>query len=805
MATSATSMIARAELRHRWGSLLGVTVLVAVVAAAVLTALVGAHRSASAVERFRNWAGASDLEYQSDELTGASDMLAAARAQPATEQAGLRHLVNIWPTDGSNDLAVMSDPEGVYGNDLDRPRVIEGRMPAPDAPDEVLLNELAVAATGLHVGDHIEANTWSQDDLTALFDNSGFPGFNGPHLDLEVVGIGRPPDGLSGSQRRTAPYAIGSPAFLAAHPGIGAWPPAVVIRLREGADPGPLDEAISAVQLSSTEDAAPGGFHSASTKATDVYLDAANTATASLVVGLLLFAVAATLAGGLAVGQAVQRQLAGSVTPSATLAALGSTRGEIARARSVPIVASALVGVVVGAGGAVALSPLLPIGLVRRAEIDPGMLVDPVVLAVGSVVIVLLVWGWALLVARRQAGAVARSTSEHRVPLVARLARRAGSSPALAMGLRMAGDRGRGANAVPVRSAFLGVAFAVTGLLAAGVVAVSYHELSATPANWGVPWQASPDYFGDEAMDDVAAALADDDRVQDVGRYITGSLVLDGQAISGTALEPVRGDMELTKLEGRLPSTPTEVALGSETADQLGLSIGDTAAAVPVEGGDPVPLTVVGLAVLPATDGEYAVGVGAVLTGEAMTRNGHGDLSETVVLDFPPGTDVSAVEEGLAADYGLDFNLFTEPHPQGAITNLADPRNIGEALAAFLVVLAAAGMAHALLVSTRRRRHDLGVLRAVGLRGRQAERAVLVEALALAAAGLVVGIPAGVIVGRAVWQGLVGGLGAVADPQWPWVLLVVVVPAAAVLALALAWWPAQRVRRISPAESLRTE
>ena len=804
MGMSATSMIARAEARHRWGSLLGVILLVAVVAAAVLTALVGAHRSASAVERFRNEARASDLEYQSDDPTSADDILTTARAQSVTEQAGLRHLVNVWPTDGSNDIAIMSDPDGVYGNDVDRPRVLEGRMPAPDAPDEVLLNELAAAVTGLHVGDHIEANTWSEDDLIALFESPNFPGFNGPQLDLDVVGIGRTPDGLSGSQRRTAPYAIGSAAFLTAHPGIGAWPPAVVIRLRDGADAEPLDEAISAVQISSTEDATPGGFQSASTKATDVYLDTADTATASLVVGLLLFAAAAALAGGLAVGQAVQRQLAGSMNPSATLAALGATRGEIARARSLPIVASALVGVFIGVGGAVALSPLLPIGLVRRAEVDPGVWVDPVLLAIGAVVIAVLVWGWALLIAGRQAGAVARSTSVHRVPLVVRLAGRAGSWPALATGLRMAGDRGRGANAVPVRSAFVGVAIAVTGLLAAGVVAASYHELSATPANWGVPWQAIPDYFGDEAVDDVVVALAADDRVQAVGLYSAASLVLDGRAISGSALESVKGDMVLTKLEGRLPSTPTEIALGSETADQLGLAIGDTAEAVPGDGGDPVPLTVVGLAVLPATD-EYAIGVGAVLTGEGLTHLGQGDASGTPVLAFPPGTDVRAVEEGLAADYGFDFNLFTEPHPQGTITNLAESRNIGEALAAFLLVLAATGMAHALLVSTRRRRHDLGVLRAIGLRGRQAERAVLVEALALAAAGLVIGIPAGLIVGRSTWQALASDLGAIADPQWPWLLVVVVVPAVAVVALALAWWPAHRVRRTSLAESLRAE
>ncbi len=803
MGASSASMLARAELRRRWGSLLGMAALVMLVTTAVLTAVVGAHRSSTAVDRFRTWAGASDIEYQSDELVGANQMLDVARAQPAVEQAGLRHLLNVWPTDGSADIALMSDPEDVYGTRIDRPRMLVGRMPAPDAPDEIMLNELAAEVTGLHVGDHVDANTWSEDDLNALA-GDGFPGFNGPRLDLVVVGIGRTPDELSGTLRRTAPYAIGSPSFLGNHPGIGAWPPAVEVRLRDGASTEALGQAISEVQRQQTGIETPGGFHTAATSASDVYLDAAHTATNSLVIGLLLFVAAAALAGGLAVGQAVQRQLAGSVNPSRTLAALGLTRAEIAWARSWPIAASAAVGVVVGAALAVAASPLLPIGLVRRAEIDPGVWVDPLVLIFGAVVILALVWGWALLVARRQARIAPQALAVRRPPFMARVAARAGASPSLATGLRLASDRRRRSESVPVRSAVAGVAIAVTGLLVAGVVSTSFGELSGTPAHWGVPWSSSPDYFGDEPMGDLATRLADDDRVEALGRYATATMVLDDQAISASSLETVKGNMQLTRLKGRLPTSPTEIALGAGTLGDLGLSIGDTVATIPRDGGHPVPLTVVGTAVLPATD-EYTIDVGAVVTRQGMARFGQGDVSETPVLVFPAGADVVSTEEGLANDYGLDFNLFTEPRPQGSITNLAEPRDIGVALAGFLALLGAVGMLHALLVSTRRRRGDLGVLRALGLRGRQAERAVVVEALALTAAGLVVGIPAGLIVGRAVWQNLVANLGAISESQLPWLLVVAVVPATAMVAASLAYWPARRVRAMSPADALRVE
>jgi ABC-type antimicrobial peptide transport system permease subunit len=298
--------------------------------------------------------------------------------------------------------------------------------------------------------------------------------------------------------------------------------------------------------------------------------------------------------------------------------------------------------------------------------------------------------------------------------------------------------------------------------------------------------------------------LAADDRVPVLARYASASMVLDGQAITGASLEAVKGDMHLTRLRGRLPATPTEVALGSKTLAQLGLSIGDTTEAIPAGGGDPVPLTVVGTAVLPATD-EVSIDTGAVVTGEGLARFGQGDVSENPVLGFPHGANVASTEAALARDYGLDFNLFTEPKPQGSVANLAEPRDIAVALAGFLAMLAVVGMEHVLLVSTRRRGRDLGMLRAMGLLGRQAERAVVVEALALTVAGLVVGIPAGVIVGRAVWRSLVANLGAVADPQWPWLLFALVIPAAALLAAVLSWWPARRVRNVSPAAALRVE
>jgi putative ABC transport system permease protein len=805
MRVQSTVMIARAEVSGRLGSLLGLVALVAVVTTAVLAAAVGAHRSATAVDRFRAWSHANDVEYQTNGPTEAEPMLAAAQADAAVDTAGLRHLVNVWPDDGSADIAVMSDPDNVYATRIDRPRLLKGRMPSPDSPDEVMLNELAAQVTGLGLGDHIAAKSWNSNDLEALGGGS-FPGFNGPHVDLVVVGIGRTADELSGTLRRTSPYAIGSAAFINAHPGIGAWPPSVDVRLRDGASHRRLDDTMSRIQAQalSIDEPPPDGFHTSFTTAGAVYLDTMRTTTDSLVVGLALFAVAAALAGGLAVGQAVARQLAGSVTSSTTLAALGLTRSQIARARSLPIALGAGVGVAVGVAGAIAASPLLPIGLVRRAEIDRGIWIDPMVLTLGAVVVVGSVSLWAFVTAHRQTRRPTPFASQRRAPLTAQIAARLDRSPSLATGVRMAGDRGRGRDAVPVRSAFVAVAIAVTGLLAAGVVAASYDELSHTPSRWGVPWSSTPDYFGDQSGDALLTQLAGDRRIDAVGDYASGNLLLDGQAVPGSSLRMLRGAMRFTRVAGRWPHSPTEVALGAATAADLKVTVGDTVTGAR-QVGDPVVLTVVGTVVLPADGGEYGTDKGAALTAAGLRQLSIGNVDDTPVLRFPAGADVGATERGLARDYGLDFNLFTEPRPEGAISSLADPRDIGIALAGFLAVLATIGMVHALVVSTRRRRHDLGILRALGLRGRETTRAVIVAALFLAAAGLVVGIPAGVVVGRAVWRDLVASSGAVSSPLLPWVLVAAVVPAVALITLMVSWLPARRVRSKSPAASLRVE
>jgi hypothetical protein len=799
-------LLARGEARRRGGSLLSLAVLVALVSGVVLTALVGAHRTSTTVDRFHEWAGASDLNFQADTSEEAAAMLAVAGNLPEVELAATRYVVNAFIPDGAiSDIAVMTDPDGVYGTTLDRPRLLTGRLPAIDAPDEVVLNELAARLTGLDVGDRLPIRTWSPADLEALFSGPDFPGFNGPRVSLEVVGIGRVPEELPGEVKRTSPYAIASPSFLAAHPDVGAWPPAIVVRLRGGADD---IEAVAAGMADFSDAGAVDPTSAIGTTAAEVYLDTSQQTVDRLAAALLVFAGSSAIAGAIAIGQAMNRQLSQAMASVGTLRSLGLTRAATGRALAAPLVAAGVLGVVVGGAVAVAASPLLPTGLARRAEIEPGVWVDPGVLGAGVATLAVLVAIAGLVVARHAVLRASRSGlraagAAPRVPAATWAALRAGVSPPVLTGVRMANERGPAGAAVPVRSAVFGVALGIAGVVAAGVVTSSLHQLTADPANWGWNWSTLPDYFGDDDIRALEARFIEDPRVDAVGSSSAGSMLLDDQVVTSWTLEALSGSMTLTRRSGRLPSGPREVALGEETLDDLGLSIGDTVASQTAAGA-PTELVIVGTVVLPPTE-EPTIDVGAALTPDAFEELQLGEPLESLVVRYPSDVDPAELEAALAEDYGLEFGPFTQPQEPGGVRSLAEGRDVVAALAAFFSALAGLGLLHALLVSTRRRRGDLAVLRSLGLKRAQVRGAILVEALVLALGGLVVGIPAGLIVGRFVWRALVADLGALADPATPWSVLAVILPAVAAAAAVASWWPGRSAVRAGPAAQLRTE
>ncbi|MEO6653273.1 MAG: FtsX-like permease family protein [Ilumatobacteraceae bacterium] len=798
-------LIARIELRRNWRGLLGLALLVTFVAAAVMTATVGADRASTSIDRFRVWAGASDATYQGDNYSASEKMLAAAAELPDVEGVAEGHLINAFLIDNPvSDIAVFSDPAGRFAREVDRPIVLEGRMPADDAPNEIMLNELSATLTGLGVGEHVQAKTWSQDDLEALF-SAGVPGFGGPQLDLVVVGIGRFLDELPGDVARTSPYAVGSPAFLDAHPGIGVWPGFVSVRVDNGVEGFQrVSDVLSPLQRSDIIDDFDGSSVPAFT-AQAQYIDTARRAVDTLAIGLLVFALAAAIAGGFVVGQAVLRSLARASATATTLDQLGLPLSRTATALAIPTAVAGSIGAVAGMVVAIAASPLLPVGLARRAEIDPGVRIAPQIVMPLALLAMVAIASFAFLASLR-AGVADVDDRRRRPSGLSATARRWGIRPTIATGIQLATDRGEPSRPVPVRAAFVALTIGVAGVAGSAVVATSWHSLNDQPGRWGWNWSTMPDLFEERSAEELQTLqdrLNADPRLAAVGELSSTGVFINGVAMNGTSLTAFAGDLSLTRRDGRLPSGASEIALGTQTMSDLAVTIGDPVDVRTPEGGTR-RFTVVGTAVFPKEEG-VSIDVGAAFTPDGLASVGAEQALTSAILVYPEGVDVAALETGLTRDYGFTFTSFSRPQPPAAVTNLSVAADIARALGWFFAALGALGLLHTLVISSARRSAHLAILRTLGFERSQVRLAVLVQATVLGVVSLLVGLPAGWIGGRVVWRIVASGTGALAPPATPWFLLVALVPIGLMVTWIVSWWPANSAAHQDPTRHLGTE
>jgi ABC-type lipoprotein release transport system permease subunit len=122
-----------------------------------------------------------------------------------------------------------------------------------------------------------------------------------------------------------------------------------------------------------------------------------------------------------------------------------------------------------------------------------------------------------------------------------------------------------------------------------------------------------------------------------------------------------------------------------------------------------------------------------------------------------------------------------------------------------LVAIAAAALADALAIAIRRRRQHLAVLKTLGFDRRQVRATIAWQASTFAALGLLVGLPLGVALGRWAWTLFAEQIGVVPQPVTPLPLLLLVIPAAVLLANLVAFLPARAAARTPAASVLRAE
>jgi putative ABC transport system permease protein len=171
-------------------------------------------------------------------------------------------------------------------------------------------------------------------------------------------------------------------------------------------------------------------------------------------------------------------------------------------------------------------------------------------------------------------------------------------------------------------------------------------------------------------------------------------------------------------------------------------------------------------------------------------------------VQLAPGTDPQAFADAVRA---AEPGLYPVPADTGntATTTVVTFASVFTVL---LTVVAALGVFHTVLLNTRERRRDLGMLKAVGMTPRQV---VLMTVTSVAAPGAVAGL-AGVPLGIAGHRLIVDHVGSVLFPEamkavWHPAGLALLVLAGVLIATLGALLPARSAARLTIAEVLHNE
>jgi putative ABC transport system permease protein len=125
------------------------------------------------------------------------------------------------------------------------------------------------------------------------------------------------------------------------------------------------------------------------------------------------------------------------------------------------------------------------------------------------------------------------------------------------------------------------------------------------------------------------------------------------------------------------------------------------------------------------------------------------------------------------------------------------------ALLALAVIIALIGIVNTLMLSVFERTHEIGLLRAVGMKRRQIRAMIRSEAVILSIFGAVIGIVIGTGLGIALVTSLRNQ--GITDTVVPASSLVIFLVLAAVLGLFAAIWPARRAARLDVLAAIATD
>jgi hypothetical protein len=692
---------------------------------------------------------------------------------------------------GQAGEAVLFGPSDQHWlHDVDRPIVDEGRMFNPNAPDEVVMGPGA-KAFGFAVGSVFEMHAYGANQN----DESGAPP-NGPLVTLHVVGVVR----QIGEFLLTPGMVMPSPAYFARYGAQSLLAENASVRLTHGAADMPkLRQDVNALVAPGT----PVDDLHALERRVDTTIAVERSA-------LLLLAAAIAVAGLILVAQALGRSASVIEDDAPVLRAIGLDRWSVALA---PVV-SHLIAAGVAAGtalvSAVVASRWFPIGMASHIEPSRGFHVDWVVLGPATAAAVVLVLAYAAAVGWLAGGPQRSMVVDHHSGVAAWVRRVAPLT--VGLGTTMAFRRGAQRSSSPVRPALIGAMVGVLGVVGALTIDHGLNDALTHPLRAGVSWDATVTPLQTDLTQtgvskgrvDSIAAVPGVDAAAVVSNLVS---TVNGAGVPIYSVEQDAGSVQLVPTAGRGPRSDNEAAVGPATAKQLHIAIGDTI----VVGSLKRRVRVVGQALFP-TDVHSSFDEGLWLTPAELNSieppvppGDYTGPARVVAVRFRPGANDGDTLALLTKTEGNNTTGITPADVPPELINLRNVRPLPRLLAGFLALLAVVAVGHVLSTSVRRRRRDFAILRSLGMTRRNVRTIVNMHGSAIGIAGLIVGIPLGLAVGRIVWHMVTNRVPLEFVAPLALIALVVVVPITIGVVNLLALLPARRAGRLHPATELRTE